>query len=392
MEQVSAIVTVYNLEKCLEETLRSIMAQTYPALEIICVDDGSTDGSPAILSRLAAEDVRIRVITQENAGVGKARNVGLAAASGTYVMILDGDDVFEPQLVERLMARVADAPADLPVDLVVCRADQFDNATGAVSDLAYSIRMEQVPAQDPFAPAEMADYLFTAFVGWPWDKLYRREFLVREGLGFPSLRNSEDLYFVFLAVALAGRISICDEVLIHHRMNRSTSVSGSRLAAPDEFYRAICLLKDRLRESPAYGKVEWGFLNWALDYTLWNIITLPAGQQRADLVKRLVTGGFPELELDVHGREYFGLSPRTAMNYDLLRAEYEGKAAPAAGVEDAKPRLGLVARALTTAHHFGWGAAKWQFDEWKARRAQSGSDVNAVKASQRGRSHWDLGE
>ncbi|MBR2789141.1 MAG: glycosyltransferase, partial [Eggerthellaceae bacterium] len=103
METVSTIVTVYNLEACVEETLRSVMAQTYSALEIICVDDGSTDGSPAILARLAAEDPRIRVITQENAGVGKARNVGLAAATGTFVMILDGDDVFEPVMVERLV-------------------------------------------------------------------------------------------------------------------------------------------------------------------------------------------------------------------------------------------------------------------------------------------------
>ena len=390
MEQVSVIVTVYNLEQCLEETLRSVMAQTYPELEIICVDDGSTDGSGSILAKLAAEDGRIRVITQANAGVGKARNVGLEAATGSYVMILDGDDVFEPAMVERLMAR-AGVDGE-PVDVVVCRSDQFDDATGAVTDLAYSIRMEQVPAHDPFAPSEMADYVFSAFVGWPWDKLYRREFLVGEKLAFPDLKNSEDLYFVFLAVALARRISIVDEVLIHHRANRSTSISGSRLKAPDEFYNAICLLKDRLRGADGYGRLEWGFLNWALDYTLWNIITLPAGEARTGLVKRLVTGGFPELELDVHGKEYFGLYPRTAMNYDLLRAEYEGKAAPAAGVEDAKPRLGLVARALTTAHHFGWGAARWQFAEWKARRAASGSDVNAVKASQRGRSHWNPGE
>ena len=72
METVSTIVTVYNLEACVEETLRSVMAQTYSALEIICVDDGSTDGSPAILGRLAAEDSRIRVITQENAGDRKS--------------------------------------------------------------------------------------------------------------------------------------------------------------------------------------------------------------------------------------------------------------------------------------------------------------------------------
>lgn len=389
MQQVSVIVTVYNLEAYLEETLRSVMAQTYPALDIICVDDGSTDGSAAILARLAAEDARIRVIARENGGPAAARNTGLAAATGEYVMILDGDDVFEPCMVERLMAHAA-PDGDAPVDVVISRAEQFDNATGATKDLAYSIRMDQVPAHDPFAPEDMADYVFSAFVGWPWDKLYCREFLVREGLEFPDLKNSEDLYFVFLAIALAERISICDEVLIHHRMNRSTSVSGSRTAAPDEFYRAICMLKDRLRKSPDFAKLEWGFLNWALDYTLWNIITLPKGEVRANLVKRLVTGEFAELELATHGKEYFGLYPRTAVNYDLLRAEYEGKEAPAAGVEDANPRLGLVAQALTTAHHFGWGAAKWQYNEWKSRRAVSGNDVNAVKATQRGRSHWNL--
>ena len=401
MQQVSVIVTVYNLEACLEETLASVMAQTYPELDIICVDDGSTDGSAAILSRLAAEDARIRVITRENGGPAAARNTGLEAATGEYVMILDGDDVFEPRMVERLMAHAAadaapdgSAPSDgsAPVDVVVCRAEQFDDATGATKDLAYSIRMDQVPAHDPFSPKDMADYVFSAFVGWPWDKLYRREFLVREGLAFPELKNSEDLYFVFLAIALAERISICDEVLIHHRANRGTSVSGSRTAAPDEFYRAIRMLKSRLRMSSDYAKLEWGFLNWALDYTLWNIITLVPGPERADLVKRLVTGEFEELELASHGKEYFGLYPRTAVNFDLLRAEYEGKAAPAAGVEDANPRLGLVAQALTTAHHFGWGAAKWQYDEWKSRRAVSGNDVNAVKATQRGRSHWNLGK
>ena len=391
METVSIVLTVYNLEAYLERTLRSVMAQTYPALEIICVDDGSTDGSAAILARLAACDARIRIITQENAGVGPARNAGLAAATGAYVMILDGDDVFEPTLVEHLMARTA-LGGEVPVDVVICRANQFDDVSGKTKDLAYSIRMDQVPAHDPFAPADMADYVFSAFVGWPWDKLYRREFLVRENLAFPALKNSEDLYFVFLAVALAERISICDEVLIHHRMNRSTSISGSRLRSADEFYRAICLLKDRLRSSGTYERLEWGFLNWALDYTLWNIITLPAGTERANLVKRLVTGEFSELELDAHGKEYFALYPRTAMNYDLLRAEYEGLPAPAAGVEDVNPRLGLVAQALTTAHHFGWGAARYQYAEWKARRAVSGNAVEAVKATQRGRSHWNLAE
>ena len=97
---ISIIVPVYNVAPFLSRCLDSLVGQTYENLEIICVDDGSTDGSAAILDACAAKDSRIKVIHQENAGVSVARNRGLDAATGEFVTFVDADDWLEPDADE----------------------------------------------------------------------------------------------------------------------------------------------------------------------------------------------------------------------------------------------------------------------------------------------------
>lgn len=111
MPEISIIVPVYNVEQYLPAALDSLRAQTCPDWEAILVDDGSPDGCGALCDAAARQDARFRVIHQKNAGVGAARNAGLAAARGTYVQFLDSDDALEPQMVEVLcrMARQTDA-------------------------------------------------------------------------------------------------------------------------------------------------------------------------------------------------------------------------------------------------------------------------------------------
>ena len=100
MPEISMIVPVYNVEQYLPAALDSLRAQTCPDWEAILVDDGSPDGCGALCDAAARQDARFRVIHQKNAGVGAARNAGLAAARGTYVQFLDSDDALEPQMVE----------------------------------------------------------------------------------------------------------------------------------------------------------------------------------------------------------------------------------------------------------------------------------------------------
>ena len=100
---ISVIVPVYNRKETLERCVQSLRGQTYSDLEIILVDDGSTDGSGALCNALAREDVRIRVIHKENGGVSSARNAGMEAAKGEYLMFTDSDDYAEAQMAEKLL-------------------------------------------------------------------------------------------------------------------------------------------------------------------------------------------------------------------------------------------------------------------------------------------------
>ena len=113
MNTISVIVPIYNIEIWIERCVRSIMAQTYRDLEIILVDDGSKDGSWAVMEGLAAEDPRIRLLHKSNGGLPSARLAGIAAATGDWITFVDGDDEIEPQMYERMMKNALEYDADI---------------------------------------------------------------------------------------------------------------------------------------------------------------------------------------------------------------------------------------------------------------------------------------
>lgn len=119
--KVSVIIPVYNTEKYLARCLDSVIGQTERDLEIICVNDGSTDGSAAILARYAATDPRIRVITQENGGLGPARNAGLETTTGDYVMFVDSDDFIPKDAIAKLMTAAREAKLPLVVSMAFAK-------------------------------------------------------------------------------------------------------------------------------------------------------------------------------------------------------------------------------------------------------------------------------
>ena len=125
MEQkklITIVVPVYNCEECLPRCLDIIVAQTYPILEILLIDDGSLDGSGAICDRYAAQDARVKVIHIENAGVSNARNLGIKSATGDYIAFVDADDYIDPAMYEKMLKK---ALAD-DSDLVFCSYSQFN--------------------------------------------------------------------------------------------------------------------------------------------------------------------------------------------------------------------------------------------------------------------------
>jgi glycosyltransferase involved in cell wall biosynthesis len=318
--QISVVVTAHNMETCLEQCLNSIRSQTFRQFSCLVVNDGSTDGTAAVAAAVAKADARFSVVETPGLGAGGARNRGLdwAVQAGTpYFMLLDGDDVFHPTMFEKLHSAAESAQAQL----TICNMQEMDDATGEFTQVAWALKHSQLPANAAFNGwRDMPGNIFAAFMGWPWDKLYRTEFVMGLGLRFPEdLSNSEDALFAFPALACANRIAVVDEILIDHRMGRGNTVSSSRLQEPYAFYEVICRLKGFLKKHSLWEGLGHDFLCWALDWTLWNIETIGNDATQLEMAQRLRDGGLPELELTQHEPEYFTGYPRSMARYtDLM--------------------------------------------------------------------------
>lgn len=174
-DKISVIVAVYNIEAYLEKCVRSLRNQTYRNLQIILVDDGATDGCPAICDRLAEEDGRIQVIHKKNGGLSDARNAGIAAADGEYIAFVDGDDWIETDMYEKLLsaARQFDAP------LVVCRYRKIYRNREVDASTGAAVVFDGQEALESFLMEEDDICIQNA----AWNKLYRRELM--GGAAFP---------------------------------------------------------------------------------------------------------------------------------------------------------------------------------------------------------------
>ena len=160
MPLVSVIIPVYNVEQYLRQCIDSVRALTLFDIEIICVNDSSTDGSLKILEEYAQKDERIKVVTQPNGGAGAARNRGLSMASGKYLSFLDSDDFFEPEMLELAYQKAEEDKADF----VVFNSDQYYTDKKKFINVSWTLREKELPPYTPFNHRQMTDNIFKVFV------------------------------------------------------------------------------------------------------------------------------------------------------------------------------------------------------------------------------------
>lgn len=261
---VSVIIPVYNTAPYLRQMLESLRAQTLQNIEILCVDDGSTDGSADILAEYAKVDKRIRILTQQNKGAGAARNKGLGFARGKYLSFLDSDDLFEPHMLATAYHEAERHEADF----VIFGADSFSSLTGKRLPSDYILRYEQVPAGAVFSAEQMPDRLFTFSHNVVWNKLYRKAFVDRHTLRFQEIFSSNDIRFACAALMLAQRIRCIPDMLLHYRreaagqLSRAFKFTGEdwpMLKAFEATYQDIHKLKK-------FAAVSQNFADWSLEY------------------------------------------------------------------------------------------------------------------------------
>lgn len=255
---ISIVIPVYNTEKYLRECLDSLISQTYRELEIICVDDGSTDSSREIICEYRKKDARIHLVTQEHKNAGAARNKGLEVAEGEFIAFLDSDDFFEAAMVEKMIEKAVSTQADC----VICRCIYYDDKEKFYNDKGLArFQNAQIPDWDHFSKADIPDYIFQ-LTPCAWDKLYRMSFIRKNKLLFQEQRTNNDTLFVYKSYILAERMAVCSDVAVRYRTNNSESLQGS-WGSWWCLFNAFEVLKDWLWEKGVLEQVNRSFVNRA---------------------------------------------------------------------------------------------------------------------------------
>ena len=244
MVRISVIVPVYNCEDYLEESLGSLLNQTFKDIEIICIDDGSNDNSLDILKSIASSDSRIKVFTQENQGAGAARNYGMKKASGDYIYFFDADDFLEKDALEKAYSNAIKNDSDI----VFFKFDQYkDNRFFAHS--GPNLEIQFAGADFDSFTFDWHDYRRGPFTGpfAPWLKLYKKEFLDSyECFKFPNGLNHNDVPFHVMTFIKASKISFVPEHLYRYRIDNAGSITNNRLKKYDHIFRIINMVEDFL--------------------------------------------------------------------------------------------------------------------------------------------------
>lgn len=222
MSKVSVIVPIYNSESYLDECIVSILNQTYTDLEVILINDGSTDSSLDICKYYKSNDSRIVIIDKKNEGVASARNAGLNLATGKYVAFVDSDDVILNNLYEKLVGMLNDSTSDCAVlsKYIVNKKNEVILNNGQIIDSDHALEM----------------LLFLKFPTSLWAYLYKKDLLLDIRLN-ENIHFFEDLDFNFRAIFKSKLISICTEDLYLYRQHSASinhqGVNAKRLTCLD---------------------------------------------------------------------------------------------------------------------------------------------------------------
>lgn len=278
MAKVSVLVPVYNVGDYLRQCLDSIIDQTFADIEIICVNDGSTDASPDILQEYCAKDSRIVVVNKENGGLPSARNAGIDAATGEYLSFVDADDYIEPNMIKKLYSTAKRKKAEI----VICGANVFPQTPRAVDwiyqtltpgDAYYEECDEQLlfenPASRPFV----------------WRIFVSKALIDRNNLRLnEAIHIGEDNAFQFRIYPKAKGIAVISDKLYNYRWYREDSLMNSVVYKNVEkkciaHIRMVLHVAEEWEKSGDMRSMGRGFLKWSVEFLFDDFIKLPLDER-----------------------------------------------------------------------------------------------------------------
>ena len=244
MAKISVIIPVYNVEKTLCQCLDSVINQTYKDLEIICVNDCSTDNSAEILEEYKSKDLRIVVLNNDvNIGLGLTRNHGMQKATGEYVHFLDSDDWMELDAYETLVENLENNP-----DVVCFLWNNIDVSNGKIR--VEKFKKDFSPTNFEKNPEIIEDWGVSV-----WHRLYKREYLNFNKICFNDYKCMEDVEYIYKVLATANVVNFINKPLINYRINNPQSLIGKAykyydcaINSYDTIYEFSKILPDEKRE------------------------------------------------------------------------------------------------------------------------------------------------
>lgn len=289
--EISIIIPMYNVGKYIEQCLQSIITQTFTNFEVICIDDGSSDNTVEIVYEYMFFDKRISLLEQCHGRAGVARNLGMTKAKGQFYLFLDGDDFFEPFMLEKSYQKITEDNADI----CLYGARMFYEYSKKYQKSNVFLKPEYIPEDIPFE-GKTFPYIFNVSTASPWNKLIRKSLIDKYNIQFMPLQRCNDVYFIFLSLAVAEKITILNEVFVNYRQS-PVSLQATNDKSPWDWYTAIKTLKNKLIELGIFPNVEQSFMNYALSLCIYNLFSLKNGAIFTEFYNRVKTEIFEELGL-----------------------------------------------------------------------------------------------
>lgn len=305
MAEISVIIPVYNVEKYLAKCLDTVINQTFKDIEIICVNDGSTDNSRKILEEYKNKDSRIIIIDKENGGLSSARNVGMQIATGKFLSFIDSDDWVDLTMLEKLYNNIT----SLNTDISICAVHQFDEKTQKIDDSVPYFTLEffnKTFDNRAFSYEETKPFLMDVCV-MAWNKLYRHSFIKEYNATFPEGLIWEDGPFFFSIYFKTNRVSIIRDFLYYYRINRKGSIVQIGGKQFIDIIDVVELMYNSIKDLPCFDEIKNEFYRRKADDIVYRY-NLIAAKYKNMFSKKLKSKTFlfdeNIFDLDLIEREY----------------------------------------------------------------------------------------
>ncbi|MST56358.1 glycosyltransferase [Pyramidobacter sp. SM-530-WT-4B] len=263
---VSVVMPVYNAQEYLAASLDCLLNQTLKDIEVICVNDGSSDNSLKILEEYRRHDPRVVILSQSNKGAGAARNLGFSQGSGRYVYFFDADDLCAPDLLEKCV----NAAEAQEADIVAFNFSRF--YPNGNEEQRMGIHDDWLPKGcKVFSWRDCPELIMSVVNPTPWNKLYRADFIQKNQLRFEEISTTNDITFCAVSMAVASRVTFLKDSLFRYRVGHSQTITSRKKKNWANIITAVQSAEKQIKRLPYFEEIVDSLCRFIIENCIFGI-------------------------------------------------------------------------------------------------------------------------